>query len=98
MLGSSALLPSIYSGDVEKQAVKILSPPDLAGDDDEAAMKIIEAVLLLILLGLLAILVILTLVGRSITNKNDETILVINSEGDWEYSPSNKKRGTAAKF
>ena len=86
------------SEDGEKQAVKILSPPNLAGDDDETVtvMKIIQAVLLLILLGLLAILVTLTLVGRSITNKSDETILVINSEGDWEYSPSNKKRGTAA--
>ena len=76
--------------DIEKQAATILSPPDLAVDDD-AMMKIIEAVLLLILLGLLAILVILTLIGKSITDKSNETILVINNEGDWEYSPSKKR-------
>ena len=84
-------------GDDEKETVKILSPPpDLAVDDD-AGMKIIEAVLLLILLGLLVILVILTVVGKSIANKSEQTNLVINNEGDWEYSPS-KKRDAVVKF
>ena len=82
--------------DDKKQEFKIISPQDLAGDDD-AAMKIFKAALLLILLVLLAILMILSLVGKSITKKSEETMLLINNKGDWEYSPSMKKEA-AVKF
>ena len=75
---------------------KIISSEDIAVDDD--SMKFLEAPLLLILLvGLVAILLILTLIGKSVTKKSEETILVINSKGDWEYGPS-KKRESAVKF
>ena len=63
-------------------------------------MKFLEAeapLLLILLVGLVAILLILTLIGKSVTKKSEETILVINSKGDWEYGPS-KKRESAVKF
>ena len=78
------------------QEIKIISPQDLAVDDD-ATMKIFKTVLLLVLLVLVTILMILTLIGKSITKKSDETMLLMNTEGDWEYSPS-KKRDAAVKF
>ena len=85
-------------GSVEDKAqeIKIISPQDLAVDDD-ATMKIFKTVLLLVLLVLVTILMILTLIGKSITKKSDESMLLMNTEGDWEYSPS-KKRDTAVKF
>ena len=85
-------------GSVEDKAqeIKIISPQDLAVDDD-ATMKIFKTVLLLVLLVLVTILMILTLIGKSITKKSDETMLLMNTEGDWEYSPS-KKRDAAVKF
>ena len=77
--------------DDKKQEFKIISSQDLADDDD--VMKILKAALLLIM----AILMILTLVGKNITKKSEETMLLINNKGDWEYSPS-IKREAAVKF
>ena len=78
---------------------KIISSEDITVDDD--SMKFLEAeaplLLILLLVGLVAILLILTLIGKSVTKKSEETILVINSKGDWEYGPS-KKRESAVKF
>ena len=77
---------------------KIISSEDITVDDD--SMKFLEAeapLLLILLVGLVAILLILTLIGKSVTKKSEETILAINSKGDWEYGPS-KKRESAVKF
>ena len=81
--------------DDEKQEIKIISTENLAVDDD-VMIKIRDVGLLLILLVVLTILMILVLLGKSVT-RSEETILRINTEGDWEYSPS-KKREAAVKF
>ena len=66
------------------------------GVDDDSITKLLETVLLLLLLGMLA--VIMFLWAKSFKRKNTgETILQINSKGDWEYAPSNK-REAAVKF
>ena len=62
---------------------------------DDGKKKLMEAVLLLIPSGLLTMLI-KKYLGRS--NRADgATILLINSKGDWEYAPSNK-REAAIKF
>ena len=81
--------------DDEKQEIKMISNENLAVDDD-VMIKIRDVGLLLILLVVLTILMILVLLGKSVT-RSEETILRINTEGDWEYSPS-KKREAAVKF
>ena len=66
------------------------------GVDDDSIIKLLENVFLLLLLGMLA--VILFLWAKSFKRNNTgETILQINSNGDWEYAPS-KKREAAVKF
>ena len=62
---------------------------------DDRKRKMVEAVLLLIHSGLL-----MMIIKKYMTRSNKaggQTILQINSKGDWEYAPSNK-REAAIKF
>ena len=62
---------------------------------DDGKRKLMEAVLLLIHSGLLTMLI-KKYMARS-SRPGGQTILQINSKGDWEYAPSNK-REAAIKF
>ena len=61
--------------------------PDVVVDDGKR--KLVEAALLLIPSGMLTMIIkkYLSMPKR----KDGETILLINSKGDWEFVPSNKR-------
>ena len=61
---------------------------EIAIDDED--WKFVEPALLLILSGILTFIAMKCLVGRP-DKRRGETILLINSKGDWEYAPSNKR-------
>merc|ERR1712142_656160 len=83
-------------GKQEDPGVAVNIIDHVSGVDDDSIIKLLETVLLFLLLGVLA--VIMFLWAKSFKRKNTgETILKINSKGDWEYAPS-KKREAAVKF
>merc|ERR1719500_2735929 len=59
--------------------------------------RLLEALLVLIPSGLLTTLVYLYLNAGKPTKQGGETILLLNSKGDWEYAPS-AKRDAQVKF
>ena len=70
----------------------MICPHVVVGDGKK---RLVEAALLLIPSGMLTIIIKKYLIMAK--RKDGETILLINSKGDWEFAPSNK-RVAAVKF